>query len=149
CREKGIGTAIETCGYFNSAYLPELVENTDVLLWDLKDTDDERHQKYTGVSNKKILENLRNADKLGAKIILRCIMISGVNMDENHYHAIAEVYHSLSGCTEVELLPYHVYGGSKTLAVGKTDRGTEDWIPTGDQMIQARSYLQSCNVNVK
>lgn len=149
CKKNGIGTAIETCGYFNQNYLPELVENTDIFLWDLKDTDDERHRKYTGVSNKRILENLREADRLGAKIILRCIMVSGVNMDEKHYGTIAEVYHDISGCMEVELLPYHVYGGSKAQAMGKTDCGTEDWIPTEEQMTQARSYLQSCHVNVK
>ena len=149
CREKGIGTAIETCGYFNADYLPKLVENTDVFLWDLKDTDDDRHKKYTGVSNKRILENLQKADRHGAKIILRCIMVSSLNMDENHYRAVAEVYHSISGCREVELLPYHVYGGSKTLAIGKTDCGTDNWIPNEEQMMRARSYLQRCNVNVK
>lgn len=107
CREKGIGTAIETCGYFHSDYLPALVENTDVFLWDLKD------------------------------------------MDEKHYSAVAEVYHSLSGCDEVELLPYHVYGGSKTLAIGKTDCGNKNWIPGKEQIIQVCNYLRNCNVNVK
>ena len=130
CKERGIGTAVETCGYFNPEYLPELVKLTDVLLWDLKDTNEERHERYTGVSNKKILENLYEADRLGAKIVLRCIMINGVNMEENHYRGIAEVYHQLGGCVKVELLPYHVYGASKAQALGRADNGNKEWIPT-------------------
>ena len=58
CKEMGIKTAVETCGYFPEYYLPELVKYTDVFLWDMKDTDDERHIKYTGVSNNLILQNI-------------------------------------------------------------------------------------------
>lgn len=134
CKNKGIGTAVETCGYFEQKYLKELVKLTDVLLWDLKDTNDARHKQYTGVSNKTILENLYAADVLGAKIILRCIMVNGVNMEENHYRGIAEVYNRLSDCIKVDILPYHIYGASKAQAIGRIDNGREEWIPTSKQI---------------
>lgn len=149
CKERGIGTAVETCGYFDPKYLRELVKYTDVFLWDLKDTEEERHKQYTGVSNRRILENLYEADRLGARIILRCIMVNGVNMEENHYQGIASVYHKLSRCEAVELLPYHIYGASKTQALGESDKGKEEWIPSEEQIEHARDYLKSLDVNVR
>lgn len=137
CKERGINTAVETCGYFHSGYLPELVELTDVFLWDLKDTNEERHKQYTGVSNRKILENLYEADRLGANIVLRCIMVKGVNMEDDHYRGIHEVYSRLSGCSKVELLPYHIYGVSKAQALGIADNGRQDWIPSAEDMDEA------------
>lgn len=146
CKEKGIGTAVETCGYFEPRYLPELVKLTDVFLWDLKDINDARHKQYTGVSNQKILENLYEADRLGAKIILRCIMVNGVNMEENHYRGIAEVYQKLSGCIKVELFPYHIYGASKAQAIGRTDKGREEWIPQSGQMEEAKNIIRRLRI---
>ena len=76
-------------------------------------------------------------------------MVNGVNMEEKHYRGIVEVYHGLSGCTEVELLPYHVYGASKAQAMGRADNGREEWIPTSRQMEEASDYLCLHNVNVR
>ena len=75
CKEKGLGTAVDTCGYFSEELLVPAVEATDVFLWDIKDTDDARHIEHTGVSIKTILENLKKADHLGAKIKLRFILV--------------------------------------------------------------------------
>ena len=106
-------TAIETCGHFSSAILPELVNTTDLFLWDIKDTDNMRHLANTGVSNDRIISNLKEADTLGVKTILRCILLKSINLNAEHLKAIAEIYCALSHCNGVELIPYHTYGASK------------------------------------
>ena len=90
CKEAGLGTAVETCGYFDEHLIPSLIPVVDLFLWDVKDTDDDRHKAYTGVSNRRILENLRRVDALGGRTRLRCILVNGVNTDEAHYAALAE-----------------------------------------------------------
>lgn len=142
CREAGITTCVETCGEFPTAHLPALCEVTDLLLWDVKDTDPARHKTYTGADNTRILQNLREADCLGAKTRLRCILVNGVNTVESHYEALAALYGELTHCEGIELIPYHAYGGSKMIPLGKPDNGRMDWIPDGNAVESAKSYLR-------
>lgn len=149
CREKRIGTAIETCGFFDSRYLEQLLPLTDLFLWDFKDGNSSRHLQYTGVPNEPILENLLRADALGAKTVLRCIMVKGVNMCQDHYDAIASVWKKLKNCLYAELLPYHAYGGSKMLPLGLADNGCRAWIPQNEDLAEAKKYLIEKGVRLK
>lgn len=148
CKEKGFHTAVETCGFFDSALLEDAVAYTDLFLWDLKDTNEERHKQYTGVSNDVILSNLKRVDALGAKVRLRCILVNGVNTEKAHYEKIAEIASSLSQCEGVDLLSYHAYGGSKATFLGLADNGRVDWIPTQEQIDEAQNCLHSFGINV-
>lgn len=141
CKERGFTTAVETCGFFDEKLLADAVSVTDLFLWDVKDTDSARHKRYTGVSNEPILKNLALADSLGAKIRLRCILVAGVNTDREHYQKIASLAATLSGLDGVDLIPYHAYAGSKATLLGLADNGRRDWIPTEEQLAEAREII--------
>ncbi|MGK5093887.1 glycyl-radical enzyme activating protein [Deltaproteobacteria bacterium TL4] len=53
-----IHTALDTCGMCSEKALEQLLPHADMILYDLKEIDSEQHQKFTGVSNDKILSNL-------------------------------------------------------------------------------------------
>lgn len=144
-----ISTAIETSGFFDGKYIPLLAEYTDLFLWDFKDSDRERHNRNTGVYPDTILENLFTLDKFNVKILLRCILVSGVNTTEEHYRALAETYHKLSHCVGVELLPYHAYGGSKMVQIGYADNGKKEWVPSQTDIRHAIVLLEEIGVLVK
>lgn len=91
CKARGLSTAVETRGYADSDSIRDSLPFVDLFLWDIKDTDSERHKRYTGVSNERILKNLSLVNENNAKIRFRCILVSGVNTDERHYSAIAEL----------------------------------------------------------
>jgi pyruvate formate lyase activating enzyme len=148
CKERGISTAVETCGYVSPALLEKAVPFVDLFLWDVKDTDDPRHLAYTGVSNKPIMENLRRVDSLGGKTRLRCILVNGVNTEEAHYTAIAELFHSLQNCEGAELLPYHPYGDSKAKAAGMASASHPEWIPSEETVLQGKNALLSQGVPI-
>ena len=141
CKEAGISTCVETCGEFSPVHLPALCGVTDLLLWDVKDTDPVRHKAYTGADNIRILQNLKEADRLGAKTRLRCILVHGVNTVESHYDGLAELYRELSHCEGIEFLPYHAYGGSKMIPLGMADNGRVEWIPDGETVAAAKAHL--------
>ena len=141
CKERGLNTVVDTCGFFSENLLAPAVASTDLFLWDIKDTDDERHKQFTGVSNELILENLRKADKMGAKIKLRFILVNGINSNERHYEKCAELCRSLTGGVKPEVIPYHAFGGVKSeFLLGKSNAKPE-WIPTEDQIATFREYL--------
>jgi len=54
----GIHTALDTCGMCSPEALEGLLPYTDLLLFDLKEIDPKKHEKFTGVNNDRILKNL-------------------------------------------------------------------------------------------
>lgn len=114
----GLTTAVETCGYFDSSYIPELAEYTDTFLWDYKDSEEERHRRNTGVSQTLIMDNLRKTDLLCRNLVLRCIIIKGVNLTEEHIQNIMKLRDSLQSCGKVDIIPYHPMGSTKYKLLG-------------------------------
>lgn len=147
----GLHTAMETCGYFDEKFILPLVRNTDLFLWDIKDTDEQRHRKYTGVSNRKIIDNLFAADRLGGKTLIRCILLNGLNTDGKHIEKIAEIYHALKNCRGVEIFSYRQYGESKYSALGIPYGGNKNWSVTSDHLKEIRKRLLAlgvrCSIN--
>jgi pyruvate formate lyase activating enzyme len=54
----GIHTALDTCGLCSTKSLDKLLPVTDLVLYDLKEIDPNRHTDFTGQSNSRILDNL-------------------------------------------------------------------------------------------
>lgn len=58
CRDRGLSTALDTCGQYPRTFLERLLPHTDLILFDIKEIDPERHRAYTGLDNRTILDNL-------------------------------------------------------------------------------------------
>jgi len=112
-KEMKIHTCIETCGFAPKDVLLEAAKYTDIFLFDIKETDDERHETFTGVPFAPIKENLTLLDSIGAKIILRCPLIPGINTRTAHLKEIAVIASSLENVLEVNVMPYHLLGSGK------------------------------------
>ena len=138
----GIGTALETCGVFDPRFLPELVQTVDTFLWDYKDSDPDRFRGNTGGDLRKIEENLRTADSLGANIRLRCILIHGCNTEKEHAEAVRRLASSLRGLSGIDLISYHPMGESKYRQLGIEDSyDSEEKIPTPEDKALFREIL--------
>ena len=119
CKELGIHTAVDTCGYANSDDLLEISKHVDLFLYDLKVINDEKHMEFTGVSNKLILENLKKLSHNGQKIIVRFPLIPGVNDDEEDILELGAFVSSLGNVRELSILPYHKAGVEKVKRLKK------------------------------
>ena len=148
CKARGLHTAVETCGMVSREILLAALPHTDLFLWDLKDTDSARHRQYTGAPNEKILENLSEIGRRGARIRLRCILVHGINTDRAHYRRVAEIASEIKNLDGVEWIPYHAYGGTKAVFLGRSDNGHREWIPTEDEIRAARETLSAYDIRV-
>ncbi|MBQ7322600.1 MAG: glycyl-radical enzyme activating protein [Clostridia bacterium] len=148
CKTRGLTTAVETCGYADGTLLRRASPLTDLFLWDIKDTDEARHMQYTGVSHRAIYENLRAVNETGARIRLRCILVNGVNTDRKHYGRLAEIARYIRHFDGLEILAYHAYGGTKSVFLGLKDNGRVDWIPSEQQVLEAKECLRSSGIRV-
>ncbi len=122
CSKRGIHTAVDTAGLANTEIILDVAKRTDLFLYDLKMMDSERHRKWVGVPNEKILENLKAVAATGVKIIIRIPLIGGVNDDAENMEATARFVAELSGEKKlVNLLPYHKIAQTKYQKLGRPD----------------------------
>jgi pyruvate formate lyase activating enzyme len=107
CGALGIHRTVDTSGLADEQLLLEIADETDLFLYDLKHTDPEKHIEFTGVSNSKILSNLRRLANTDAAINVRVPLVGGFNDDDENIHATADFVRSLSKRCEISLLPFH------------------------------------------
>lgn len=113
CKKNEIHTAIETSGFANAEVLKKIIGYCDLVLFDIKETDKDRHLKYTSVPLKTILENLHLVDSMNVSIVLRVPIIPGLNDREEHFFNVKKIAASLKNCKGIEVMPYHTLGAYK------------------------------------
>ncbi|MGE5342695.1 MAG: glycyl-radical enzyme activating protein [Candidatus Omnitrophota bacterium] len=123
CRNLGIHTAIETCGFTISEHLIVSEPWVDLFLFDLKIMDSQRHLELTGVYNGIIMENLTwLAAHVPQKVIVRLPLIPGCTDDWENVKAIGARMNEL-GIRAINLEPFNPMGIGKYHHAGKAYRG--------------------------
>jgi pyruvate formate lyase activating enzyme len=119
-KRRRIHTALETCGFVRWDLLAEACRHLDVLLYDIKSTDPEKHKAFTGRSNRTILENLKRVRQGFPElpIVVRTPLIPGFNDSEAQIAAILERINTMPGVT-YEALSYHRLGMPKYESLGR------------------------------
>ncbi len=88
--------ALDTCGQAPFEAYEKLLPHMDQILFDIKEMEDERHKRFTGSSNSKILENLTKiiaqieGEKLRTKIWIRTPLIPNHTATPENIEAIAK-----------------------------------------------------------
>jgi len=113
CTREYIHTAIETTGFGLWEHLYEIIRYANLVLFDLKHMDADKHREYTGVSNELILDNLSKLCSQGIPIIIRIPIIPGYNDSEDNMKAIINFLNDKRNIIDVHLLPYHSLGVKK------------------------------------
>lgn len=147
-KSNNIHTAVDTCGAVNFDILERASKYTDLFLYDLKAMDDEKHIKYTGVSNKIIIENLKRLSKIHNNINIRMPIIEGVNADFDHIGEVLRLIDGL-GIVNVNLLPYHDISQHKYFKLGRTYNSEIMAKPSDDKMNSFKEIFESKGYKVK
>lgn len=117
-KARGLHTCVETCGFVPTEHLDGLAALVDLFLFDYKETDPDLHEEYTGRSNDLILNNLAYLDDQGANIVLRCPIVPGLNLRDDHLEGIVAVARSLRHIKGVHVMGHHNLGESKRARLG-------------------------------
>ena len=111
---KGYSVNIDTCGYAPYEDYKRILPYIDTFLYDIKVMDKADHEKFIGVDNELILENLKKLSADGAKINIRIPTIVGVNATEEFMNDVVNFLKGNSiSVKQVNLLPYHNTGKHK------------------------------------
>ena len=127
---RGITTAIETAGNVPWAFMEKVLPHVDTVLHDHKLTDPERHKKWCGADNSRILANFKQAYETFPEktFIARTPLIPGVNDDEEHIRSVLAFIRPHKNVIDYELLPYFRFGESKYGFLGRVYE-LEDFVP--------------------
>lgn len=140
CRKEGIHTAVDTAGNVPWEYFEKIMPYTDMFLYDIKCFSEELHRSGTGVSNKRILENLQRLSEYhDGKIMIRIPVIPGFNMDTEEMKKTAGFLENIR-CSKIELLPYHRLGENKYAAVSKKLK--QFLVPTKEEMKKIEAIFE-------
>lgn len=147
-QREGIPCAMDTCGEVPWSAFEAVLPVTELFLFDLKQMDPERHRRCTGVSNERILENLRRLSDTGKEIEIRMPLVPGFNDEEENLEAAGRFLAGLKPLRGVRILPYHSFGRSKYRAIGHPDTMPDVNPPSSEQLAHAADILRKHRIRV-
>ncbi|UCH90255.1 MAG: glycyl-radical enzyme activating protein, partial [Thermoplasmata archaeon] len=111
---QGIHTAVDTSCYAEQQIIETVANKTDLFLCDLKHMDSNMHERFTGVGNNLILDNIKRLSEAGKEIIIRFPVIPGFNDDHGNIEATGQFAASLPHISKVDVLAYNRGGKEKS-----------------------------------
>ena len=151
-KARGLNTCLDTSAQPFTREEPffskfqRLMKATDLVLFDIKEIDDERHKWLTGWSNKNILDCARYLAELKVPIWVRHVLVPGITDSDEELIATREFIESLGNVKKVEVLPYHTLGLFKyeNLHVPYTlkdvDTPTDAAVKHAEELLNVKAY---------
>ena len=139
-RGHGVRTALDTCGEAPWEAFEAVLPFADLVLFDMKGMDPERHRENTGRDNRRILDNLRRLGERETPVEIRMPVVPGCNDSEGEFEAAARFLAKMPSAVAVRLLPYRSLARSKYRAAGIAD--TMPDAPTPDTVfLETRAVI--------
>lgn len=133
-KEKGIHIAVETSGSVPKEIIKQIAPHIDLFLYDLKHIDSAEHKKYCGRGNEQILDNLQALSRMGKEIVIRMVVIPGVNDDPVYIEKTCDFLEQINGVRSISLLPLHKSATQKYKRLDKTFLVSDFNVPSDEKM---------------
>ena len=118
CKRAGIHTCVDTAGCGIGQY-EEILDATDLLLYDVKAVTKEEYTAVTGASWEETRRFLTAVANTAVPMRVRFVVVPGRSDSDDAMKALRRfVRDSLPNVQSVELLPYHLLGENKYKALG-------------------------------
>ena len=118
-KEEEINICIDTNGGGWNSDIEELLRQTDLVLLDCKQFNDDRHKALTGRSNEQTLKTAKWLEDNGKPFWLRYVLVPGISDFEEDIRALGEHFKDYKMIQRVEILPYHTLGAHKYETLGQ------------------------------
>ncbi|MBD0322646.1 MAG: pyruvate formate lyase-activating protein [Aldersonia sp.] len=125
CREREIHTALDTSGFLGARASDELLDNTSLVLLDVKSGLPEVYRRTTGRELAPTLRFGRRLAQRGNKMWIRFVLVPDLTDGWDNVEAVADYVASLQdlgsepAVERVEVLPFHQMGREKWKDLGE------------------------------
>ena len=113
CKAEGIHTCLDTSGYLWNEDVEELLTVTDLVLLDIKYTNDQDYKRYAGCSMEQPLHFLAELNKRGIPTTLRQVIIPPLNDGKENILRLKKIGKEHPCVNKIELLPFRKICESK------------------------------------
>jgi len=117
-KAESVHVALDTSGHAPWDRLAALAEAVDLVLFDIKAVNSETHKLYTGADNRLILENAQRIADTGREMIVRLLLVPGVNDSGQEIDGRLAFVRGLKNVRRVDILKYHRLGAGKYAGLG-------------------------------
>lgn len=115
--EEGISTVIDTSGTYIDEFTKKVIEDSQLLLLDIKHSDPEKFEEITGLKQDNLLRVIDLANEADKPLWIRQVIVPGFNdTEENAAELKAFVKQRVKNLYKIELLGYH------NMAIEKWDK---------------------------
>lgn len=143
CKQLGLHTTIETCGYTSWTILERMLEYVDLVYYDIKHIHPANHKEGTGHQNEIILENARRcAQSKTITMKVRVPLIPDFNDSPEIIREIAGFVRTLPAHVEMDLLPYNPLGEGKFERIGG-ERAEHKEVQSDEYVEMLRAIVES------
>ncbi len=147
-KEDGFNTCIDTNGAALSSSVKELMDYTDLVLLDIKQMDEEAHERITGVKNQLTLRFAKYLEEIGKPTWIRYVLVPGYTDDEDHLHRLGAYVGAMDNVQKIEIQPYHKLGKHKYDALGWKYELEDVDMNSAAQLEHAKSILMQYGKDV-
>lgn len=143
-KSEGIHTTLDTSGQpwdKNDEKFSKLLDVTDLVILDIKETNDDAHKKLTGHTNKNIIEFAHHLSNIRKPMWIRHVLVPGVTDSEESLKDLKQLIKSLKTVEKVEILPYHTFGVPKWEKLGIEYEFKDIKPPTKEETEKAERIL--------
>jgi pyruvate formate lyase activating enzyme len=149
CRTQQIHTAVDTSCYAEPEIIDKVADKTDLFLCDLKHMDSDMHERFTGVENNLILDNIKHLSEAGKEIIIRIPVIPNFNDDQTNIEATGKFTASLPSVSGIDILPYNRGGREKSARLSAGFKLMQTETPGEEKMNSIAKSLDNYGLEVK
>jgi pyruvate formate lyase activating enzyme len=147
CRQAGIHTCIETSGHADASALRQVLPYTDLVLYDLKHMNPDKHRRYTGKPNNLILSNAIIVMESGVETLFRMPLIPGINDDLQNIKDTADFLYGLGrNACRIELMPYHQLGKGKYESLDRKYNLPDVPVPEPEQIDSVKKAFENHDI---
>lgn len=147
-RELGLHTALDTSGALGHLATDQLLENTSLVLLDLKSFDPDTYQRTTGKGVEPTLRFARRLADLGKPVHVRFVLVPGLTDEPHNIDGLADFAAGLGNVERVDVLAYHRLGVGKYERLGMRYRLAGTPPPSRGQIEDARRRFTSRGLKV-
>lgn len=116
-KENNIHTALDTAGVGNGNY-DELLSYIDLVLLDIKHTNDIEYNKLTGGNIKYQEEFINTLNRLNKKVWIRQVVVPTITDSKEYILSLKEYLKKIDNIERIDLLPYHTMAIDKYKKIG-------------------------------
>ncbi|MCC0672082.1 pyruvate formate lyase-activating protein [Clostridioides sp. ES-S-0145-01] len=109
-KENNIHTCLDTSGFVDIETIDSVLDNTDLVLLDLKHMVEEKSIDLTGVGMDKALKLTKHLESRNIPVWIRHVLVPGITDDIDNLEKLGKFVATLKNVERFELLPYHSMG---------------------------------------